>query len=82
MLQYAQSVEGLTRSSQEECYEFIEKELMMQPQCFHSAASMPQPTWVAPHMEPLSRHPSAKLQRSIREMGRGKATLKTIIDEG
>lgn len=81
VLQYAQSVEGLTRSSQEECYEFIEKELK------DAAAVLPQRSqYAAADMGRATRGAAlgilGKAQLYQGKWDEAKATLKTIIDEG
>lgn len=81
VLEYAKSVEGLERSSQEECYKFVEDELKA------AAEVLPQRSqYAAADMGRATRGAAlgilAKTQLYQGKWADAKATLKTIIDEG
>lgn len=80
VLEYGQSVDGVERSSQEECYAFIEKELK------DAAAVLPQRSqYAAADMGRATRGAAlgilGKAQLYQGKWEEAKATLKTIIDE-
>ncbi|MBD5213304.1 MAG: RagB/SusD family nutrient uptake outer membrane protein [Bacteroidales bacterium] len=81
MTSYGQNTSGLGRSTQEECYEFIEKELK------EAAEVLPQRSeWAAADMGRATRGAAlgilGKAQLYQGKWEEAKATLKTIIDEG
>lgn len=81
VLEYAKPVEGLGRSSQEECYKFIEDELKA------AAEVLPQRSeWAAADMGRATRGAAlgilGKAQLYQGKWEEAKATLKKIIDEG
>lgn len=81
VLGYAQNVEGVGRSSQQECYAFIEKELK------EAAAVLPQRSQVSAAETGHATRGAAlgilgKAQLYQGKWGEAKATLHTIIEEG
>jgi hypothetical protein len=81
VIEYTGSTEGIQRSTQEECYAFIEKELK------DAAAVLPQRSeWSAADMGRATRGAAlgilGKAQLYQGKWEEAKTTLKTIIDEG